>query len=729
MIGAEYIYKTIEDIVIGLRESGSITDIAINANGDYLVTCANTLTENALINITNDNDETFSNLIVKDVTVADFVITEDISYSSAYIYSYDEKEPYFLHEKRKKANSILTKKGGQGKAKWAKYPLVLMLETFDEDLTNPQFISADIILIIVNTTDSNWNSDERHDNNIEPILDPIYDGILQGMVDSNIIQAFGIDEIAHIRTVDPFIDGDPLPDALDGIMMNFSALPFKRDCGAVALPTEFLFTLSSGDGGTATSSEGGEGSYTLVKNKPVGISATAETGYRFLNWLINSYESTSNNFAFIMNQIKYVVASFIKQWALTIEAVENGTIDPTEGSYLKDTGTIQDYIVVAAVNYEITSVTENSVPMVAVSPGLYRNTITEDFSIQALFNLIISVIQDVFSTTPVNNEFVDQVGSNNVTVKNSYAGKFDGIGSAVQINDYSFSGKSNFSIVLNVNITDLTSFQRLQYQDQTLNGSLAYAISILIGNNELYFYIFTNSGREGQIIPLTTGNHSIICTYDGTNSIIYLDGVKNSYSRTKTGAVRSCAGQNLIGSKYNGGAAYSGTMSNAQIFDKTLSDAEAAQIYNNEIVTDELKVLTFFERGQGSAVTNSVIGGAELTIINADLTSFHSGRSDDYSAIYMLGCTLFENDSDGTFMAVLYANGSPSSTSEVGFTKIDDYPAGSGILKGLPNLYNGIQYAPLTGDVDFDDIKNETETDNFQRTDPDAYSISKVEVA
>jgi len=442
--------------------------------------------------------------------------------------------------------------------------------------------------------------------------------------------------------------------------------------------------------------------------------------------------------------------NYLTNQTCPIQAVE--TYDVTTSVTPESSGTINTNPLSLTGLDRNTQVSINATPATdyafqnwSINGVIYTNRlqtffVTADVEAIATFINTLTVVQSVFESAPVlsgsDYVFEDSVGSNDVIVKNNYGSKYDGIGANVDTG-VDLSGLSKCSILMR----GYKSSNRLD--GSAYDENPIYNIRPTINPGGDLFFVVSN-GITSYIA--SSGSYSeyayYLFVFDGT-----LTGNTNRakiYEFTKEGSLSQLTIDIEIGTipttiaslpDFIIGKVNDAAYSSGQFFEYAIwEDALDGSIFDNlpaAYALESCKFATYFERGQGTEITNIAYDGslANGVVQNADLNDFHSARSDGYSATYMLGCTLFQNNTDGTFMPVCYdANGNPTETTIAGFTNRGEYPAGSGILKGLPNLYNGITYAPLTGDVDYNDIKNETETANYQRTEPDNYSISKVEV-
>jgi len=223
-------YIIFAEIVDSLRVTGTITNVTTTATGNYLVTAANLFVKNDFIKITNDNGDTFEDIQIMDADSISFVIETNISYNAAYAYTYKANAPYDMHEKQPKANEILTQKVDKT-LKWQKYPLVLLMHPYTENYSNAEYVEIDSLkCAIINNTESEKNSDERYADNFVPILDPIYEGVIDGIIEHEDVPIYLKEHLDYSKIDELFIDGNPLPDKLDGILLDFNNFKIKRKC-------------------------------------------------------------------------------------------------------------------------------------------------------------------------------------------------------------------------------------------------------------------------------------------------------------------------------------------------------------------------------------------------------------------------------------------------------------------------------------------------------------------
>ena len=105
---------------------------------------------------------------------------------------------------------------------------------------------------------------------------------------------------------------------------------------------------------------------------------------------------------------------------------------------------------------------------------------------------------------------------------------------------------------------DITTGQRVIYQDQNAGQSANYASSVLVFNNLIYFYVFTSAGDSVTVAIDTNTYYDIECEYDGTDMILTINGTPTSKTHGTGGAPFSATSNFVIGAREDGSQPYSG---------------------------------------------------------------------------------------------------------------------------------------------------------------------------
>lgn len=164
--------------------------------------------------------------------------------------------------------------------------------------------------------------------------------------------------------------------------------------------------------------------------------------------------------------------------------------------------------------------------------------------------------------------------------------EFDGVDDYVQ-----FTSSPSFDI--NGTAVTVSLWTKLAYLPAELPGAFGplfdsdgdqYILYEDKGNKELRFKVTTTVSAERPGIPetdLITGQWiNIVGVFDGTKAMIYLNGVlKDSYNLT--GTVKPGQEAMLGRSAKNSPAYFKGSIDNVQIFNRTLTQEEIVENYNN----------------------------------------------------------------------------------------------------------------------------------------------------
>jgi hypothetical protein len=136
------------------------------------------------------------------------------------------------------------------------------------------------------------------------------------------------------------------------------------------------------------------------------------------------------------------------------------------------------------------------------------------------------------------------------------------------------SGQSARTISCWYKTTSNSDLNVLTYGSQSYNGGV-----VLYSQNDGKF-IFSQYG-DGicSTSSLNDNNwHNIVVTYDGTNWILYVDGSANDQKEMGTDTQLA---ELLIGGAFGGGGNFDGSIDAVGIWNRALSDAEVAELYNS----------------------------------------------------------------------------------------------------------------------------------------------------
>ena len=157
-------------------------------------------------------------------------------------------------------------------------------------------------------------------------------------------------------------------------------------------PLQYTVTLSSTPGGSVTAP--GEGIFTYNFCTEVGLVATPETGYRFVEWLgsvstIADVKSASTTISTV--QSDYSITAYFEriasvQYNLTISSTAGGSVTvPGEGVFTRDEGTVVSLVATPASGYQFVGWTGDVGTIADVSSTSTTITMNSHKSITAHF--------------------------------------------------------------------------------------------------------------------------------------------------------------------------------------------------------------------------------------------------------------------------------------------------------------------------------------------------------
>jgi len=142
-------------------------------------------------------------------------------------------------------------------------------------------------------------------------------------------------------------------------------------------------TIIAGEGGTTNPAPG---SHSYNSGTTVTVTATADNGYRFVNWS-GDVSSTDNPVEIIMDSNKTITANFVRQYTLNITTGSGGTTAPEPGTYIYDQGTEVTITANPGIGYEFSGWT-GDVPSGQENDNPLTITVDADKSITANFQSI-----------------------------------------------------------------------------------------------------------------------------------------------------------------------------------------------------------------------------------------------------------------------------------------------------------------------------------------------------
>ena len=123
---------------------------------------------------------------------------------------------------------------------------------------------------------------------------------------------------------------------------------------------QFVVSASAGTGGTITSGAG-----TYDSGATATVVATADAGYRFVNWTLNTsggaVQSTLASYPFTVSSAKTLVANFVQQFVISASAGTGGSITSGAGTY--DSGASVSVVATADAGYVFNNWTDGGSPV------------------------------------------------------------------------------------------------------------------------------------------------------------------------------------------------------------------------------------------------------------------------------------------------------------------------------------------------------------------------------
>lgn len=443
-MASKNLHTVISDIIESKRYEGTISTYTDNGDGTFTYYSPNTLIVPCYITINEQS------VPVVSADSASFTLKIETTETT-----WKENKPYFMHEKEIKAFQILTEKTKQDTFKYQKYPLVLLYHPFTRRDSNFGAYECDFRLAIINYTNQNWYSDDRYENNFDAVLNPILDDIIDGMCENNNIAVANKRKIEREFVDSLYISGNPLPDELDAIVVDFKNIVIVNDRCQVSeeADTFDVTTEIVGDGEINTNPTTLTG---IKKNTIVSLNATTNEGSRFGSWVVNGITYLNRLISFYMTGATTAIATFIKQWTLTVTQPDNGTITASQPEGLLDEGKVVDLTVIPNEGYEVDSVSDGD--ELLTEP--YQTTMTGNKSISAVISALFTYLQNALSTTPVqdgdNLIFADQSeNGNDLIVTDSYWWKSTSAMSVYPSAQYDVGTITEFTLLISCYVDDV----------------------------------------------------------------------------------------------------------------------------------------------------------------------------------------------------------------------------------------------------------------------------------
>ena len=203
---------------------------------------------------------------------------------------------------------------------------------------------------------------------------------------------------------------------------------------------------------------------------------------------------------------------------------------------------------------------------------------------------------------------------------------FDGVNDYITLTNeaaFDFTNQMTVEFWMNSNTTPTQWDALVAKGDNSWRVALTAAGKINFAGNSGFGDVTSNA-------VVTDGNwHHVAVTYNGTNAIIYIDGIQNA-SVSGTGTIANSAfnvsiGENLQASGRN----YTGNMDEVRIWNIARTSFQISSARNCELQGNEPGLVAYYNFNQGipaasnttiTSLTNAVSGGANGTLQNFALT-------------------------------------------------------------------------------------------------------------
>lgn len=110
--------------------------------------------------------------------------------------------PYYLYGHPRDVVNQLSMKDKHGTLKFKKFPVIILLQDFDETMGESGLIVSETSLniIIATSTDPNYISSDRYTNTFKPILYPLYELFIEKIATSNYFLEVEQGLVPHTKT-------------------------------------------------------------------------------------------------------------------------------------------------------------------------------------------------------------------------------------------------------------------------------------------------------------------------------------------------------------------------------------------------------------------------------------------------------------------------------------------------------------------------------------------------
>lgn len=383
-------------------------------------------------------------------------------------------------------------------------------------------------------------------------------------------------------------------------------------------PVNYNLTISAGAGGTASSS----GSYNL--GQVVNVTATANSGYHFVNWTgntatmgnPNAYSTTIT----IANTAAYsITANFAADPAsynLTTAAGSGGTVTApglgTQGPYTA--GSNVNITASANAGYHFVNWTGNTGTITNTADATAAITINAAYSITANFAADSGPSSKWAFEDGSGSTASDCIGTNDGTIYGGAAWTTGVRGGGLNLdgsNDYVKLPASNqvlsstaFTVGAWIKTTTTAPAYGSGNEGRIItfhrSSVAATALSLFVASGDVSLMYFNGTTTDTSVKYTVNYHdnawHYVSVTYDGTFRLYY-DGVQRA---TKTDSLSSRGSKNAyIGSYYDAQRLFTGDVDEVSIYNRVLTSQEISDQYTTYFPTVYLTISS----GDGGSVT------------------------------------------------------------------------------------------------------------------------------
>ncbi len=150
-----------------------------------------------------------------------------------------EEKPYYMYGHILDILKRLTIKDTDDSEKEKKYPLIILIQDFEEQSAGRgvfEYTIPEVKIVIVTDTNQNYTSDLRYQYSFKPILYPIWQYLLASIAKSDYFDVTSIEDIEYSKFDRVFwgkeavygVDGSIFNDHLDAIEIRFKDLKIKK---------------------------------------------------------------------------------------------------------------------------------------------------------------------------------------------------------------------------------------------------------------------------------------------------------------------------------------------------------------------------------------------------------------------------------------------------------------------------------------------------------------------